>query len=54
MQQDFITVRIWEKTKEKLEEVRIDKVRKEKKMVSLAKAIDDLVNEYLDKNQGNY
>ncbi len=46
--QDFITVRIWEETKEKLEEVRIDKARKEKKMISLAKAIDELVNEYLE------
>ena len=50
MQQEFITIRIWEKTKEKLEDVRIDKVRKERKMVSLAKAIDDLVNDYLEKS----
>ncbi len=48
MQQNFITIRIWEQTKEKLEQVRIDKVNREQKMVSLAKAIDDLVNDYLE------
>ena len=46
----FITVRMWEETKDKLEQVRIDKSMKEKKMISLAQVIDELVNEYLNKN----
>lgn len=46
----FITVRMWEETKDKLEQVRIDKSMKEKKMISLAQVIDDLVDEYLKKN----
>ena len=46
----FITVRMWEETKDKLEQVRIDKSIKEKKMVSLAQVIDDLVEDYLKKN----
>lgn len=47
---NFITVRMWEETKDKLEQVRISKAMKEKKMISLAKVIDELVDEYLDKN----
>lgn len=43
----FITVRMWEETKDKLEQVRIDKCMKEKKIVSLAQVIDELVDEYL-------
>lgn len=43
----FITVRMWEDTKDKLEQVRLDKAMKEKKMVSLAQVIDELVDEYL-------
>lgn len=46
----FITVRMWEETKDKLEQVRIDKSIKEKRMISLAQVIDDLVDEYLKKN----
>ena len=46
----FITVRMWEDTKDKLEQVRIDKSMKEKKIVSLAQVIDDLVEDYLKKN----
>lgn len=46
----FITVRMWEETKDKLEQVRIDKAMKEKRMISLAQVIDDLVDEYLKKN----
>ena len=46
----FITVRMWEEKKDKLEKVRIDKSMKEKKMISLAQVIDDLVDEYLKKN----
>ncbi len=46
----FITVRMWEETKDKLEQVRIDKSMKEKKMISLAQVIDNLVDEYLKKN----
>ena len=47
----FITVRMWEETKDKLEQVRIDKSMKEKKMISLAQVMDDLVDEYLKKNK---
>ncbi len=43
----FITVRMWEETKEKLEQVRINKSMKEKKIISLAQVIDELVDEYL-------
>lgn len=47
----FITVRIWEETKDKLEQVRIDKSMKEKKMISLAQVIEELVDEYLKKQE---
>lgn len=47
----FITVRIWEETKDKLEQVRMDKSMKEKKIVSLAQVIDELVDEYLKKQK---
>lgn len=47
--QKFITVRMWEETKEKLEKVRIDKSMKEKRIVSLAQVIEELVDEYLEK-----
>lgn len=46
----FITVRMWEDTKDKLEQVRMDKTIKEKKVISLAQVIDDLVNDYIIKN----
>ncbi len=46
----FITVRMWEDTKDKLEQVRIDKSMKEKKIISHAQVIDDLVEDYLKKN----
>lgn len=46
----FITVRMWEDTKDKLEQVRMDKTIKEKKVISLAQVIDDLVNDYINKN----
>lgn len=46
----FITVRMWEDTKDKLEQVRIDKSMKEKKIISLAQVIDDLVEDYLKEN----
>ena len=46
----FITVRMWEDTKDKLEQVRMDKTIKEKKIISLAQVIDDLVNDYINKN----
>ncbi len=45
----FITVRMWEETKDKLEQVRMDKSMKEKRIVSLAQAIEELVDEYLKK-----
>ena len=47
----FITVRMWEETKDKLEQVRMDKSMKEKKIVSLAPVIDELVDEYLKKQK---
>ena len=46
--QKFITVRMWE---EKLERVRIDKAMKEKRVISLAQVIEELVNDYLEKNK---
>lgn len=49
--QRFITVRMWEETKDKLEQVRMDKSMKEKKIVSLAQVIDELVDEYLNKQK---
>lgn len=47
----FITVRMWEETKDKLEQVRMDKSMQEKKIVSLAQVIDELVDEYLKKQK---
>ena len=47
----FITVRMWEETKDKLEQVRIDKSMKENKMISLAQVIEELVDEYLKKQE---
>ena len=51
--QKFITVRMWEETKEKLERVRIDKSMKEKRVISLAQVIEELVDDYLEKNKKN-
>lgn len=45
---NFITVRMWEETKNKLEQVRMDKSMKEKKIISLAQVLDELVDEYLN------
>jgi len=45
--QHFITVRMWEETKDKLEQVRMEKSMKEKKIISLAQVIDELVEDYL-------
>lgn len=42
---------MWEETKEKLEKVRIDKSMKEKKIISLAQVIDELIDNYLDKDK---
>ena len=47
----FITVRMWEETKDKLEQVRMDKSMKEKKIVSLAQVIDELVDKYIKKQK---
>ena len=46
----FITVRMWEEIKDNREQVRMDKTIKEKKVISLAQVIDDLVNDYINKN----
>ena len=47
----FITVRIWKETKEKLEEVRIKMMLKNKKVVSLAQTIEILIDEYNKNNK---
>lgn len=46
MSKIFITIRIWQETKEKLEKIRIDIINKEKRMVSLAETIDILIKKY--------
>lgn len=45
----FITIRIWEETKEKLEAIRIDLMTKKKKMVSLAETLEILIDTYNEK-----
>lgn len=42
----FITVRMWEDTKEKLEEIRFELMQKRKKVVSLAETIEILIENY--------
>lgn len=42
----FITIRIWQETKDKLEKIRIDIINKEKRMVSLAETIEILIKNY--------
>lgn len=49
----FITVRIWEETKDKLEQVRINRSIKEKKVISLAQVIEDLVEDCINENTKN-
>lgn len=48
---EFITIRIWKETKEKLEEIRIKEMLKKKKMVSLAGTIEILIEEYNKNNK---
>lgn len=48
---EFITIRVWKETKEKLEEIRIKEMLKNKKMVSLAKTIEILIEEYNKNNK---
>lgn len=48
---EFITIRVWKDTKEKLEEIRIKEMLKNKQMVSLAKTIEILIETY--NNQKN-
>ncbi len=43
---EFITIRIWKETKDKLEDIRIKEMLKNKKMVSLAQTIEILIKEY--------
>ena len=45
----FITVRLWEETREKLEEIRIEKSRQEKRIISLAELIDEMCNSEIEK-----
>ena len=42
----FITIRIWQETKDKLEEIRIDLMTKRHKMVSLAETLEILIESY--------
>ncbi len=42
----FITIRIWEETKEKLENIRIKLIKERNKMVSLAETLEILIEEY--------
>ena len=43
----FITVRLWEETREKLEIIRIEKSRKERRMISLAELVDEMCDKEL-------
>ena len=43
----FITVRLWEETREKLEEIRIEKSRKERRIISLAELVDEMCDKEL-------
>lgn len=45
----FITVRMWEETKEKLETIRFELMQKKKKMVSLAETLEILIENYNNK-----
>ena len=47
----FITIRIWEETKEKLETIRIDLMTKKHKMVSQAETLEILIETYNEKNK---
>ena len=47
----FITIRIWEETKEKLETIRIYLMTKKHKMVSLAETLEILIETYNEKNK---
>ena len=47
----FITIRIWQETKDKLEEIRIDLMSKRHRMVSLAETLEILIESYNDKNK---
>lgn len=46
MKKLFITIRIWEETKEKLENIRLELMAKKKKMVSLAETLEILIENY--------
>ncbi len=45
----FVTIRIWEETKQKLEKIRLDLISKEKRMVSIAETIEILIKNYMTK-----
>ena len=51
MKKLFITIRIWEETKEKLENIRLELMMKRKKMVSLAETLEILIESYNEKNK---
>ena len=46
MKKMFITIRIWEETKAKLEAIRIDLIKKKQTMISLAQTIEYLIEHY--------
>lgn len=48
---EFITIRVWKETKDKLEEIRIKEMLKTKQMVSLAKTIEILIETYNNQNK---
>ena len=51
MKKLFITIRIWEETKEKLENIRLELMMKRKKMVSLAETLEILIESYNETNK---
>lgn len=51
MKKLFITIRIWEETKEKLENIRLELMMKRKKMVSLAETLEILIESYNKNNK---
>lgn len=46
MKKLFITIRIWEETKNKLEDIRLQLMSERKRMVSLAETLEILIEEY--------
>ena len=51
MKKLFITIRIWEETKDKLEAIRVTLMAKNKRLVSLAETLEILVENYNNANK---